>query len=228
MASICSDFPYDVNDEPTEDWTIEQSLHWCLLRSQAMTDSKRDELISTLQKQLEDGKNNLWSAHEEAVAFTSQKKENCAVPISQGADKNMNPAVSNSPSEKQVKGKNSTRSAQTKPQIIKTVNAVVTEGMYVGSNYVLKPRARAPCFVGRSAGKKFRERGISFRNDGEVSTTHGKFEVKAGKAYFTDTGSTNGSLCDGNELECNIPMELKDGMLLQIGSNFLKITFGYD
>ena len=48
-----------------------------------------------------------------------------------------------------------------------------------------------------------------------MSTCHGKFENKAGKIYYTDTGSTNGT---------HVPMELTDGMVLAFGDCELEFT----
>uniref|UniRef100_A0A7S1FRI1 FHA domain-containing protein n=1 Tax=Corethron hystrix TaxID=216773 RepID=A0A7S1FRI1_9STRA len=95
-----------------------------------------------------------------------------------------------------------------------------------GKTYLLKPRFRAPCFLGRSTSKKFREKGMSLPRDFEMSTTHGKFEVKNnGVLYYTDLGSTNGSFHENRQVEPEVSLELKDGMVLQIGAGNLHITF---
>jgi FHA domain len=69
--------------------------------------------------------------------------------------------------------------------------------MYVGNSWTLRPTPKAACMIGRSTGKKFKEKGVSLSTDEEVSTTHGKVHVRGGKLYFTDTGSTNGSTVNG-------------------------------
>jgi hypothetical protein len=189
--------------EPTEDWTVEDVMQWCLLRSHEATDAKHDEMINALNQQLDEGTKELWKCHELALASGEKPPEN---------DKDTD--------EQQIN--------QREPgSDVKYIHVEVTDGPYVGKTYKLQPRKRAACWVGRSAGKKFVEKGISLSKDDEVSTTHGKFELTNGKAFFTDTGSTNGTVHAGQELEDNIPLELQDGMFLKMGCTTVKITLLY-
>ena len=215
--------------EPTEDWTIEELLQWRLLQSELKTNQTRDELINSLKQQFETGQNELWKLHQTAVE--SQKRfisDEIVDPANEELqdieknDENKNPTSVNHnvASHKKEIIKKSTSSGTC------SVIVEIKSGPYDGSNFILRPRLRKPCFVGRSAGKKFRERGISLPKDSEVSTTHGKFELKnGGKIYFTDTGSTNGTLYKGIELEVNVPLELEEGMELLVGTSVLKIGF---
>jgi pSer/pThr/pTyr-binding forkhead associated (FHA) protein len=178
-------------------------MQWCLLRSHEATDAKHDELINALNQQLDEGTKELWKCHELALASGEKPPEN---------DKDTD--------EQQIN--------QREPgSDVKYIHVEVTDGPYVGKTYKLQPRKRAACWVGRSAGKKFVEKGISLSKDDEVSTTHGKFELTNGKAFFTDTGSTNGTVHAGQELEDNIPLELQDGMFLKMGCTTVKITLLY-
>lgn len=177
-------------------------MQWCLLRSHEATDNKLEELVNALNQQLEEGTQEIWESHEIAAASNQTENDDPQVkaPASDGCNK------------------------KTSPETVKYIRVEVTEGPYQGQTYKLQPKVRAPCWVGRSAGKKFRERGISLANDDEVSTTHGKFELKNGKATFTDTGSTNGTFHEDVELEAQVPFELKDGMLLKMGTTVVKIA----
>lgn len=110
------------------------------------------------------------------------------------------------------------------------VHIDILTGPHEGATYFLKPRKNRPCEIGRSKGKKFRERGISLHKDSEVSTSHGKFELRGGgvtsggKMCYTDTGSTNGTSHLGVALEDHVPLELESGMVLVFGESELKIT----
>jgi hypothetical protein len=100
----------------------------------------------------------------------------------------------------------------------------VLTGPHEGATYLLKPRPSRPCEIGRSKGKKFLSRGVSLHKDSEVSTCHGKFELKAGKMFYTDTGSTNGTSYMGEAIQDNVPMEIENGMILVFGVSELKFT----
>ena len=100
----------------------------------------------------------------------------------------------------------------------------VMSGPHEGATYLLKPRISRPCEIGRSKGKKFLSRGVSLHKDSEVSTCHGKFEFKAGKMYYTDTGSTNGTSYMGEAIQDNVPLEIENGMVLVFGMSELKFT----
>ena len=232
--------------EPTEDWTVDNLLQWCLLKSGQRTIDARDEIKRNLDERLEAARAEIWDAHERAVAASSgdHRKSNSAATESSVAaqlrqsvaetptttaavadDENTDPyhtdGDANGGEQKRPVARKATTTAS-----VKTVVVDVLQGPYQGASFRLRPRARSPCFVGRSAGKKFRERGISLPDDKEVSVTHGKFVIKAGKAYFVDTGSSNRTLYQDKELGVNEPLELRDDMELLIGTTLIKITLG--
>ena len=53
--------------EPTEDWKVEQVLHWWLLRAHSESEAEYEKLVDSLAQQLEDGKQELWEAHAEVT-----------------------------------------------------------------------------------------------------------------------------------------------------------------
>ena len=152
-----------------------------------------------------------------APAKNANANGNADENIANGADETEAAGEAAAPPKKSTRSKAASNS-------VKTVRAEIIEGLYAGQTFDLKPKSRSPCFIGRSAGKKFRDRGISMPNDGEVSTTHAKVEVKGGKAYYTDVGSTNGTLLNGEEVEPNVPLLITDGMQLLIGAELVRFS----
>mmetsp|Transcript_36802 Transcript_36802/g.54999 ORF Transcript_36802/g.54999 Transcript_36802/m.54999 type:complete len:234 (-) Transcript_36802:143-844(-) len=228
--SLAVDFPYDINDEPTEEWTVEQVLHRSLMRRCQRTYEKRDELIARLEAQFEEGKAEIWDSYRRSVAAMNESEDmpQSTAESDPATDENANPsqetasAATSKLSDTEVAEEKKVRRKVSSGYI----RVEIITGPYNGNTYDLKPKIRGPCFIGRSSGKKFRERGISLPDDPEVSTSHGKFEVKKKKFYFTDTGSTNGSIYEGKDLEPNEPLELKDGMVIKVGVSMLRITLG--
>lgn len=82
--------------------------------------------------------------------------------------------------------------------------------------------------IGRSSGKKFKQKGVSLPKDTEVSTTHGKFETSGGKVTFMDLGSTNGTLVDGEEADEEQPYDVADGSKLLIGQGTFTVTITWE
>ena len=111
----------------------------------------------------------------------------------------------------------------------------IVGGEYVGKVFELNHLTPLePAVVGRSRSKKVLKYGISLPKDPEVSTTHGRFLVKGGGAnsssstatvYFTDDGSTNGSMVNGQHIQNHVDIPLESGMEIQVGGTIMLVTF---
>ena len=109
-----------------------------------------------------------------------------------------------------------------------TIHIDVVDGYYGGTFYDLQPKSRIHAWVGRSQGKKFKQKGMSLPKDLEISTTHGRFGYSSrssGSGFsYTDVGSTNGSRLNGACCEPNVSYALTTGMEVLIGETLLKVT----
>lgn len=184
--------------EPDENWTVEEVLQWNLLKSHQATTQKHEELVDSLQNQFEQGKNELLALHAENTQNGGVPSSSSSVPSSKANNNNNSKAPT-------------------------TIHIDIITGPHENSSFSLQPKSNAPCWVGRSAGKKFRDRGVSLAQDSEVSTTHGKFQIKSRKAYFIDVGSTNGTYLGTTQLVPNDPCLLEDGMKLVLGASTFQI-----
>jgi hypothetical protein len=195
--------------EPTDNWTIEQVMHWWLLHAHAESDAACEEIISSLSDQLEKGKASLWEDHRQVTRIVSGEV----------GDENAN--------SQNLQMNTAFEKPTSTNQRSDAVHIEIVAGEYQGTSYDLQPKARAYSWVGRSQGKKFREKGISLPKDLEVSTTHGRFELQRSQFFFVDTGSTNGSKVGDMDLEPNAPIELETGMEITIGQTVMRIILPY-
>ena len=183
-------------------------MHWWLLRSHGESEAVYEEIVSNLSKQLDDGKKVLLEDHKKVSDII-----NCKAP-----NENADPQ-----NAKTVAGNVSI----TKKKPIKVegmIHIEIKEGEYQGATFSLQPKTRSHAWVGRSQGKKFRDKGVSLPKDLEVSTTHGRFELLRNKFVYVDTGSTNGSRVGDNKIQPNEPVELESGMIITVGQTVMEIS----
>ena len=212
------------NSDITDDMTLEQVFQLWQHKSIKKIDDITDQHLLTLFNELEAAKQELWDAHNKAVQHTSSSTltTNHSITNSNSIHAPQHTNASNNT--------NNTDNNETKNKTVKSIQISIQSGPHKDQFFALKPTTRSPCFVGRSTVKKFVQKGISLHLDNQVSTTHGKFTLVRGYAYFTDTGSTNGTLVKGEseELEVDERLELKEGMVLLVGNSELLIALGYD
>jgi hypothetical protein len=204
--------------EPTEDWNMEQVMHWWLLRAQAENEATFNETASRLNTQLDNGKATLWDDHQKVSNIVGGGSSHGHE--TENSDPQQPPSTTSNNQKMLELQSYATQSSD-------TIHIELMGGEYQGETFDLQPKARAYAWVGRSQGKKFREKGISLAKDLEVSTTHGRFELQGSKFFFVDTGSTNGSRINNAELEPNQPVELYTGIEVTVGQTVMRVTVPY-
>lgn len=268
MQATMIDFPFTVEDEPTEDWKVEQVLHWWLLRANSESEAEYDRIVEGLSKQLDNGKTELWEAHKQVSEIigendsngyensenvenhnshghnqrqqplSSVEKKNSKRPINDQPDVKPIPPISvpvassrpsrnrkAAPATESADTTNSVSASATNNKKPDTIHIDLLGGPYEGAFFDLQPKSRSHAWIGRSSSAKFKDRGISLPQDLEISTSHGRFELKGGTFYYTDIASTNGSRINGEECEPNVPYELSEtGMMILAGQTMMKVT----
>ena len=223
--------------EPTPDWTVEELLQWCLVRAEKDIDDDFEAMKQALEQQLAEGEKECRELHR-LVLLQGSTEENAddnamnvsprpLKPLTDEDNKNKPSARGNSADAEPAPAKTKTVARKAPAKGIAIQVDVIT-GLYNGQSFTLRPTLKSPCWVGRSKGKKFKQKGISLPLDLEVSTTHGKFEVfnidGKKRVFYTDTGSTNGTYNEqGQRLEDDAPYELSTGSIFTLGEEVIRI-----
>jgi FHA domain len=194
--------------EPTDDWSVEQVLQYYLLRAHKETEEKYHQIETSLSQQFEKGTSEIWECHTKVLEAGSK---NSPIRSSSANTSGTKAQTCEIPMAKTT----------SKPT---TIHVQIVAGPHAPRSYEVVPKPKFPCFVGRSQGTKFKNRGVSLHKDSEISTTHGQFEVRQGKLYYTDLASTNGSKVGGEDLTPDTPLLLENGTELVLGQSTLKIT----
>lgn len=187
-------------------------MNWWLWRAHGESDAAYELIAHSLTKQLEQGKESLIKDHK-TVSNMLEGKTN--------SNENDDPQTN---LVKAVDESTTKPEAKVAPKQDATILIEIQTGDYEGQTHKLHPKARSHAWVGRSQGKKFREKGISLPKDLEVSTTHGRFELLRNQLVYVDTGSTNGSRVADLDLEPNSPVVLETGMLITVGQTVMRVT----
>eukprot|EP00956_Cyclotella_meneghiniana_P005860 scaffold7663_cov68-Cyclotella_meneghiniana.AAC.9 len=216
--------PQQHESEPNDEWTMEELIHWSLAQYQAKTIQKCDLYIDGLRDHCNRECHDIMDLHKMALEAAQDNNEN-------------NATASSAPAAASTAADDQTKSPVKSTSRLDHIAVQITSGPHAPSKFQLRPKPDAPCFVGRSKGKKFIKNGISLHKDQEVSTTHAKIIVEgmglsnhdvtcnnnnnAGekiKFYFMDVGSTNGSTLNGEAVEPEPNKVLiEEGMEIKVG-----------
>eukprot|EP00939_MAST-03C_sp_MAST-3C-sp1_P004459 g4459.t1 len=123
------------------------------------------------------------------------------------------------------------KSTETKKRDLPIVVFKCIEGPYQGKTFTLKPsedEKEPVVLIGRSRGRKFRSYGMSLAKDNEVSTNHGRLEVRSGTIFYVDTHSSNGTFVNGEEIPPDKPTRFAGGDSFVIGAGTFVVEFVFD
>ena len=140
--------------------TIQDLLHNRCLQLASEISSHGEALCDQLEEQLEGGKRRLLGTHRERTEGGGQAegKENDNNTFDPSAA-----AASNDSNDPSLSSRSSKRSKPPSSPLPPTLHILVEGGPHDGSKFSLRPGVgkTGACFVGRSTGKKFTDKGLS-------------------------------------------------------------------
>mmetsp|Transcript_25116 Transcript_25116/g.50051 ORF Transcript_25116/g.50051 Transcript_25116/m.50051 type:complete len:225 (+) Transcript_25116:126-800(+) len=213
--------------------TVEEYLKSRTLSIASSITNHAAQLEAKLRAEFEAGSKELLATHRLCLEGASSEPSDMDVDEADHDKENSSSASSaaahTAPS---AKASSSASAAKAPPRSTRkkaaapAVTIIIESGPHASSTFSIRPGTTKAthAYVGRSTGKKFRSTGLSLPKDLEVSTTHGHFlSDKAGRVYFVDTGSTNGTFYNEVQLEEGEPLEVKDGTKIRCGASIFRI-----
>lgn len=148
----------------SNDMTVEDFLKARCLSLAGEINSFGDKLENKLRQEFEDGKKELLSVHRQCVEGFEESGGVADMDCTEAVDKENDPesgaSTQSRPSRSaSTAAASATRSTRKKAQ--PTVHVLVEAGPHANLKAVLKPTKATASMVGRSTGKKFREKGLS-------------------------------------------------------------------
>ena len=150
----------------TDNMTVEDFLKARCLSLAGEINDYGSKLEEKLRAEFEDGKKELLKVHMQCVEGVSEPEEDCGVvdmDCPEEFDKENEPQATSARASRSSKSTSAaaapTRSTRKKAQ--PTVHVLVEAGPHTNLKAVLKPTKATASMVGRSTGKKFREKGLS-------------------------------------------------------------------
>jgi hypothetical protein len=216
-------------------------MQWCLEQAKKQVEMTYVEAETKVKQELDNEMNHVWETYHRVKKESSNTDNQHDIITNEAtativSNENVQPNISNSRQAdndatqklSELKISNSAIPQQiSKPEPETTIRIDIMSGPYIGKFFMIKPTIRSACLIGRSTSKKFKEKGMSLPKDGEISTSHGKFEKIDKEFYYIDTGSTNGSRLkeSGYEIPSHEPILLPKGNITEliIGASTLQI-----
>ena len=165
----------------SDDMTVEDFLKARCLSLAGEINSFGAKLENKLRQEFEDGKKELLSVHRQCVEGAEETEGVADMDCTEVVDKENDPQSASTrgrPSRSASTAASTTRSTRKKTQ--PTVHVLVEAGPHANLKAVLKPTKATASMVGRSTGKKFREKGLSLSKVRECISYGVSMEIVSG------------------------------------------------
>ncbi|GAB5030542.1 signal peptide protein [Nannochloropsis oceanica] len=223
-AALDKKMPADTSSTfSSQEQTVEEYLKAHCSQLVGDLNAHAEGLIKNLQEELEKGKAEILALAQDnnalAPAAVQPPSSDSSTDASSGG------AATSYSHPRPAEAAAAAASAPPTVPAYQTIILHVKEGPYASCTFkLIQSKARKEFIIGRSTGKKVKDHGVSLPQDPEVSTVHGRVEVRGnGNIVFEDLGSTNGSFINSISLEERVPQVLRTDDVLKCGGTIMTV-----